>query len=139
MMEHSKKKHCEEGYKEPVVVTSSFEAHGQHGEANGESPAALPKCDPNSCGESPMMEHSKKTHQHDGPWIGVKTGGPISCGLPPTRDNTNSIPVAPGVEVVTKAGPFDCPCYNDRYPDLQNAFKGDCGKLTNHYLTHGLT
>ena len=39
---------------------------------------------------------------------------------------TNSIPVVPGVEVVTKAGPFDCPCYNDWYPDLQNASEGDC-------------
>ena len=61
MMGHSKKKHCEEGYKEPVVVTSSFEAHGQH----------------------------------DGTWLGVKTCEPISCRLPPTRDNTNSIPVVP--------------------------------------------
>ena len=98
-------------------------------ETNGEFPAALPKCDPNSCGESPMVEHSKKkpdagvghfqqpsgmvrytcnegykepvgptSHceahcQHDGTWLGLP---PISCGLPPTRDNTNSIPVVPG-------------------------------------------
>jgi hypothetical protein len=74
-----------------------------------------------------MVEHSKqKPAKYDPLW------------LPPTRDNTHSIPVVPGVEVVTKVGPFDCTCYNERSPDLQNAFKGDCGKLTNHYLIHGI-
>ena len=134
MMEHSKKKHCEEGYKEPVVVTSSFEAHGQHGEANGESPAALPKCDPNSCGESPMVEHSKKKHceegykepvgatsnfeahcQHDGTWLGVKTGGPISCGLPPTRDNTSSISGGPENGAVVRTIHLPCEA-NGEFP-----------------------
>lgn len=36
------------------------------------------------------------------------------------------------------AEPFDCDCYNDRYPDLQTALKGDCKALKNHYLNHGI-
>ena len=57
----------------------------------------------------------------------------------PVGATPNSIPVVPGAEVVTKVGPFDCTCDNERYPDLQNAVKGDCGKLMNHYLIHGIT